>query len=160
MFMSLLYDLSDTKGLNFNFSEVESISVYDADIIFLTYLAFNYNKKLPRVELILRRLGIIRHPSTRASKFLIPIRNSRDFISKFKFKDPVSKLKSTRILTENISPDYKVEYLRLVSLCPPYSHSKFVPEKTKSSVLVLHKFLAPVENGVILTAERGVNDGN
>ncbi len=145
------YNLKNSYPLNYNLKEIKSYSDKDSDVIFLSYLALNYGKKLPTYFKLVNKLCLDAFPSIHAKSFYLRQE------SLFYLEKKVTKLIYTQIFEEDI-PDYqRIFYLELVEKIPPYSGNKFLYSELYNSIpssLVVRGLIKPVQGGIILPKEQ------
>ena len=148
------YNLNHLLDLNFNLDELKSISKTNADILLAFYLHLNYGKELVDLHKAVEELALDEYPQLDWEFYTIKEYNGKVTYSNFKCLNSTSYLKHLDVLSSSLPDKDKVAYLELVSLCPVYSNTKFVPVTNVPQMLQLHGLVRVTNGGLILTKER------
>jgi len=142
------------EGIEFNLQELQDISTTNADVLYAFYLHSHYKQPLITEQKIVEELAIDEYPTIDFNLYTIKEYNSNRRYSNFKCFNCDVRIKYTEVLTSSIPDADKVEYLRLISLCPPYSDEKIVEVTKVPRMLQFHEVVRVTKRGVILIKER------
>jgi hypothetical protein len=142
------------EGIAFNFQELLDISTTDADVLYAFYLHSHYKQPLIKEHKIVEELALDEYPTIDFNLYTIKEYNSKVRYSNFKCFNCMVWLKYVEVLTSSLPDKDKVEYLRLISLCPPYSDEKIVEVTKVPRMLQFHELVRVTKRGVILIKER------
>ncbi len=148
------YNLKSLSDLNFNLDELRAISTTNADILLAFYLHLNYGKELVDLNDAVDKLALDEYPVMDWAFYTIKEYKGKPLYSNFVCLNPVSYIKYLDVLQSTLPDKDKVRYLELVSLCPTYSDTKFVPVNEVPRMLSIHGLVKATDGGIILIKER------